>query len=85
MEPSWMPPTWSFPVAFEVDGYDADRRAGWSVLVRGIAAHVTDEAEVERLLQLGVWPWADAVPRLSWVRITAHEITGRQITHHYNY
>ena len=26
-------------VAFEVDGYDADRRTGWSVMVRGVATH----------------------------------------------
>ncbi|SDP39030.1 Nitroimidazol reductase NimA, pyridoxamine 5'-phosphate oxidase superfamily [Nakamurella panacisegetis] len=73
------------PVAFEVDGFDAERRTGWSVLVRGIAAPVASPAEIARLSELRVWPWADSVSRTSWVRITAHEITGRQIVHHYNY
>ena len=73
------------PVAFEVDGDDADRRTGWSVLVRGIARHVTDLDDVARLNALHVWPWADAVSRTQWVRIGPHEITGRQIVHQYNY
>lgn len=73
------------PVAFEVDGFDADRRSGWSVLVRGTATAVDDPAGMARLAQLRVWPWADAVERVNWVRIAAHEITGRQIVHPYNY
>src|SRR6478735_1772933 len=28
------------PVAFEVDGFDPDRRTGWSVLLRGVATSV---------------------------------------------
>src|SRR6476469_1728102 len=36
------------PVAFEVDGYDSDRRAGWSVLVRGSATIVEEQAAVDR-------------------------------------
>ena len=50
-------------VAFEVDGYDADRRTGWSVLVRGVATTVEDQEEVKRLNLFGVWPWADLVER----------------------
>ena len=45
-------------VAFEVDGFDVDRRAGWSVVVRGVAVLITDDEEVRRLRALGVWPWA---------------------------
>ena len=41
------------PVAYEVDGFDADRRAGWSVVVRGVAATVDDPAELAGLSQLG--------------------------------
>ncbi|QNK80524.1 pyridoxamine 5'-phosphate oxidase family protein [Nakamurella sp. PAMC28650] len=69
------------PVAYEVDGIDADRRAGWSVLVRGDARTVDNPGEVERLNHLGVWPFADAVPRTHWVRISTYEITGRKIVH----
>ena len=35
-------------VAFEVDGYDVDRRSGWSVLVRGTASTVEDVGEIRR-------------------------------------
>ena len=67
------------PVAFEVDGTDRDRRAGWSVLVRGDAQTVDNPGEIERLNRMGVWPWADAVVREHWVRIRTYEITGRMI------
>ena len=33
-------------VAIEVDGIDAGRRTGWSILVRGIARDVTDATDV---------------------------------------
>jgi nitroimidazol reductase NimA-like FMN-containing flavoprotein (pyridoxamine 5'-phosphate oxidase superfamily) len=69
------------PVAFEVDGIDADRRAGWSVLVRGVARTVEDPDEVARLYALRIWPWADAVRRSHWVRISTSEMTGRKIVH----
>lgn len=67
------------PVAFEVDGFDADRRAGWSVLVRGDARTVDQPGELHRLDAMGVWPFADAVERNHWVRIVTTEITGRKI------
>ena len=67
------------PVAFEVDGIDVDRRAGWSVLVRGQAHSIERPEDVEQLRLLGLWPWADGVERDHWVRIKAYEITGRRI------
>ncbi|MET3806313.1 nitroimidazol reductase NimA-like FMN-containing flavoprotein (pyridoxamine 5'-phosphate oxidase superfamily) [Nakamurella sp. UYEF19] len=67
------------PVAYEIDGTDVDRRAGWSVLVRGEARTVDNPGEVDRLNRLGVWPFADAVERTHWVRISTSEITGRKI------
>jgi len=69
------------PVAFEVDGYDADRRSGWSVMIRGVASTVEDQDEIARLNLLGVWPWADLVERTHWVRIRTYSITGRQTVH----
>ncbi len=69
------------PVAFEVDGYDADRRSGWSVMIRGVAVTVTDPADVARLNLLGVWPWADLIERTNWVRIRTYSVTGRQTVH----
>jgi len=68
-------------VAFEVDGFDADRRAGWSVMVRGVATTVEDQEEVKRLNLIGVWPWADLVERTHWVRIRTYSMTGRQTVH----
>jgi nitroimidazol reductase NimA-like FMN-containing flavoprotein (pyridoxamine 5'-phosphate oxidase superfamily) len=68
-------------VAFEVDGFDPDRRAGWSVMVRGVATSVEDQEEVKRLNLLGVWPWADLVERTHWVRIRTYSMTGRQTVH----
>jgi nitroimidazol reductase NimA-like FMN-containing flavoprotein (pyridoxamine 5'-phosphate oxidase superfamily) len=69
------------PVAFEVDGIDADRRTGWSVVIRGDAQAVYDPDHVARLNRLGIWPWADAARRGHWVRIRTHEMTGRKILH----
>lgn len=69
------------PVAFEVDGFDVDRRSGWSVMVRGTATSVEDSDEVARLNLLGVWPWADLVERTHWVRIRTYSMTGRETVH----
>jgi nitroimidazol reductase NimA-like FMN-containing flavoprotein (pyridoxamine 5'-phosphate oxidase superfamily) len=69
------------PVAFEVDGFDVDRRSGWSVMVRGVATTVEDPDEVARLNLLGVWPWSDLVERKHWVRIRTYSMTGRQTVH----
>ena len=66
-------------VAYEADSYESLRRYGWSVLVRGVAEVVLDDEDVARLERLGVEPWADAVERPMWVRITPREITGREI------
>jgi nitroimidazol reductase NimA-like FMN-containing flavoprotein (pyridoxamine 5'-phosphate oxidase superfamily) len=68
-------------VAFEVDGFDPDRRAGWSVMVRGVATSVEDQEEIKRLNLLGVWPWADLIERTHWVRIRTYSMTGRQTVH----
>ena len=69
------------PVAFEVDGYDVDRRTGWSVVIRGAALSVEDPAQVARLNTLGVSPWADLAERTHWVRIRAYSLTGREVVH----
>jgi len=69
------------PVAFEVDNFDVDRRAGWSVVVRGTATIVDDEAEIARLTLLGVEPWANLTERKNWVRIRAYSVTGREVVH----
>ena len=65
-------------VAFEADNYDDITRSGWSVLVRGRAEVVDDDAEVDRLSRLGLYPWADAADHPFWVRIRPSAVTGRR-------
>lgn len=62
------------PVAFEVDGWDAADRTGWSVVIRGLA-HPDDDEDNRPQLDA----WADAVERDEWVRIVPEEVTGRRI------
>lgn len=67
------------PVAFEIDGYDTEAKTGWSVLVKGIARYVVDEAAEAELDDLDLRPWAPLTQVRRWVRITPEEITGRKI------
>jgi nitroimidazol reductase NimA-like FMN-containing flavoprotein (pyridoxamine 5'-phosphate oxidase superfamily) len=64
-------------VTFEADEYDEQTRSGWSVVVTGRAEVIYEEAEVERLSQLGLYPWAAAVERPFWIRIRASSVSGR--------
>ena len=67
------------PVAFEVDGFDEDRRTGWSVVIGGKATTVEEPAQLARLDMLGVSPWAGLAERTHWVRIRPYSMTGREI------
>lgn len=67
------------PVAFEADHYDAADRSGWSVVVRGVARAVDDDATLARLEAHDLVPWADARERPHWVAVRADEVTGRRI------
>lgn len=65
------------PVAFEVDGYDADAKMAWSVLATGTAAEAAALPEVLDLLRLPVFPWEPgAKPHL--MRIHPETLTGRR-------
>jgi uncharacterized protein len=66
-------------VSFEVDSYDLESRAGWSVLVTGQATVVYEEPEISRLSSLGLDRWAANVERPFWVRIRPTSVTGRRI------
>jgi uncharacterized protein len=68
------------PVCFEVDSWDVVEHTGWSVLAKGMADHVLDETETERLDGLPVQPWSRPDLRTSWVRIRVDEMTGRRIS-----
>ena len=67
-------------VAFEIDGTDSIYHEGWSVLVVGRSAHVTDPAELARLRGLRLLPWAGEGRDL-FIRIFLDEVTGRRIVH----
>ncbi|MEU7058649.1 pyridoxamine 5'-phosphate oxidase family protein [Streptomyces sp. NPDC046197] len=65
-------------VAFEADTVDADTHSGWSVVVTGRAALVTDQAELTRLERTGLRSWAPS-PQQVFVRIEPDLVTGREL------
>ncbi len=67
------------PVAFEVDGVDAQQQVGWSVVVRGHAEEVTDEAELARLRQTPLLAWAPGA-KAHYVRVKPRILNGRRIS-----
>jgi nitroimidazol reductase NimA-like FMN-containing flavoprotein (pyridoxamine 5'-phosphate oxidase superfamily) len=67
------------PVLFEVDYSDNARRAGWSVIVRGIAEEIWRGDELTIMRELPLHPWAPG-NRDRYVRIVASDITGRMIS-----
>ena len=60
------------PVAFQIDAVDEARRAGWSVLVQGIA----HEASPHDLGAVDPEPWTEAGPY--WIQVVPRSITGRR-------
>ncbi|MDH6144299.1 nitroimidazol reductase NimA-like FMN-containing flavoprotein (pyridoxamine 5'-phosphate oxidase superfamily)/plasmid maintenance system antidote protein VapI [Kitasatospora sp. GP30] len=66
-------------VAFEVDQLDEALSSGWSVVVAGIAEHLTDPEALEWLAEhADPGPWAGGT-RQTWVRISPQRVTGRLI------
>jgi nitroimidazol reductase NimA-like FMN-containing flavoprotein (pyridoxamine 5'-phosphate oxidase superfamily) len=66
-------------LALEIDGVDALEQTGWSVLVRGAAELVTDEAELGMLRGLPLVSWAPGLKPI-YVRLGRADVTGRRIT-----
>lgn len=62
-------------VAFEADAWDPATRSGWSVVVRGMARHVTDADDLSRL---DFKPWL-ANEGMEWVEILVEDISGRRL------
>jgi nitroimidazol reductase NimA-like FMN-containing flavoprotein (pyridoxamine 5'-phosphate oxidase superfamily) len=62
-------------VAFEADDHDFD--GGWSVVVKGRADAMSDEADLERADRAQLLSWTPSVKQ-HYVRIVAAEITGRR-------
>ncbi|GGS31486.1 pyridoxamine 5'-phosphate oxidase family protein [Streptomyces griseoviridis] len=65
-------------VAFEADEFDARTRSGWSVVVTGRAALVTDPAEHARLVQDGPASWMP-LRDVVFLRIESEMVTGRDL------
>ncbi|MEZ5230613.1 MAG: pyridoxamine 5'-phosphate oxidase family protein [Acidimicrobiales bacterium] len=68
-------------VAFEVDGLDADRHTGWSIVVHGRAEEVSGVEELLEAEDLGIKTWANR-DKSRFVRIHPTEVTGRRIPGH---
>lgn len=64
--------------AFEVDSLDSGRHTGWSVVVHGTVAEVTDLDGVLKAKDLGIEPWADS-GKTRFMTLTPSNITGRRI------
>jgi nitroimidazol reductase NimA-like FMN-containing flavoprotein (pyridoxamine 5'-phosphate oxidase superfamily) len=67
-------------VAFEVDDVNLQYHEGWSVLVIGTAAEITDETDLARAAQLPLEPWAWG-SRHHVVAICPDVVSGRRIVH----
>ncbi|MCZ4602767.1 pyridoxamine 5'-phosphate oxidase family protein [Streptomyces sp. Lzd4kr] len=65
-------------VAFEADEVDAATRSGWSVVVTGSAAVITDAADHERLVRTGPRSWAPS-PSEVFIRVDPELVTGREL------
>ncbi|MER5408749.1 pyridoxamine 5'-phosphate oxidase family protein [Streptomyces sp. NPDC002769] len=65
-------------IAFEADEVDASARSGWSVVVTGRAAMVTDPDEHGRLTRTGPRSWV-ASPVEVFIRVEPELVTGRQL------
>jgi uncharacterized protein len=68
----------SATAVFEIDGGDPVERTGWSVIIVGKPEEVTDRAEIDRLDDLELEPWAPGA-KTHWVRISATSASGRRI------
>lgn len=66
-------------VAFEIDEIDPVAHTGWSVMVQGMARHVTDAGELERIRTLPLARWAPGGTGENIVAIRPEIVTGRRI------
>jgi hypothetical protein len=65
-------------VAFEVDGFDPVRQAGWSVLVQGTATVLTAPGELHEADRLGLAVWG-CPQAAAFVRVGLDLVTGRRL------
>jgi nitroimidazol reductase NimA-like FMN-containing flavoprotein (pyridoxamine 5'-phosphate oxidase superfamily) len=65
-------------VAVEADGYDDATGAGWSVLVRGVANELADEARTEIARSRLTTTWIDGAAE-HLVEVSTDLVTGRRL------
>jgi nitroimidazol reductase NimA-like FMN-containing flavoprotein (pyridoxamine 5'-phosphate oxidase superfamily) len=65
-------------IAFEVDNVDRATHAAWSVTVVGYSEAVVDAAEIRRLEQAGLVPWAPG-RHDHFIRIAPTIVNGRRL------
>ena len=65
------------PVAFEIDGYDAHEQTAWSVMARGEAELIEDQAEKDAVDELLLEPWQPGEKNY-YVRLAPKALTGRR-------
>ena len=71
--------SWAGEVAFEVDDFDTEAHAGWSVVVHGRCEMVDDIGQIARIhWRHDPSPWAPG-PRSLYLRLRWREVTGRRI------
>ena len=67
-----------YRVAVEADQSDPETREGWFVLARGAAHHLDTEAERASIIDAGLEPWVEDIPR-HFIRVTPTGIWGNRI------
>jgi uncharacterized protein len=65
-------------VAFEIDEFDHDIRAGWSVVIIGHARVIAEDGELTRMRTLPLRPWAPDEP-VHYIAITPELMSGRRL------
>lgn len=63
---------------FEVDHIDEQRRAGWSVMVRGRLERVSDPSDLDDIQQVPLQPLAGG-EKAEYVRLLPESVSGRDI------
>jgi nitroimidazol reductase NimA-like FMN-containing flavoprotein (pyridoxamine 5'-phosphate oxidase superfamily) len=65
------------PLAFEIDGYDEHEQTAWSVVARGEAGLIEDQAEKDAVDDLLLEPWQPGEKNF-YVRLAPKALTGRR-------
>jgi nitroimidazol reductase NimA-like FMN-containing flavoprotein (pyridoxamine 5'-phosphate oxidase superfamily) len=71
-------------VCFQADRSDCVYERGWSALAFGIADQVHDRAEIDRLQQMELRPWAGGA-KAHWVRVRVAQWSGRRLPRAWRY